>query len=398
MEKALCYANQPLKDPEGITFSDSTLREGEGAPGVTFTDEEKQELVRRLDAIGVDAVKIAYVRLNPRLKKLSQDICAMDNRIKKVVQVSGKDPRSDEMLEYIADVNAPIVSVSWFIAPYGNHGRWDAETLESTRENIISMCEKIRGYGKEPIVSLIDATRADPDEMLLLAKTAAEAGAGCVTLADTAGCAAPEAIYEIFSRAVEAVSGRGARVGVHCHNDFGLCLANTLAGVRAGAKTICTTIDGLGERCGNASLVEVAAALEFLYGVKTGLDMQAMTELSRYVEQITRHPLPISKPLVGEDAFAHKQDVHLGELEFHPLAFTGIRPEEVGNEERIVFGKSTGPNGLTYMSKKRGVPIDPKYFGRITEVLTEMDEGNKGALIREEQFWAVVKAVQSGEK
>ncbi|MBQ8090547.1 MAG: hypothetical protein IJ233_07395 [Pyramidobacter sp.] len=382
-----------LSPADEITFFDSTIREGEAAPGVVFSDEEKLEIVHWLAKVGVEAMQIAYVGLDPRLKALAQKVTAVEKGLGKVVASNGLSPQIFEMIDYVADCGCDGISSAFFISPFSPKGIKDNESKAFCKQRMAQVIEKIRSVGKTPSVGLVDCTRMEPAVTAELAKVACEAGAKKITLSDTVGCATPESMYEIVSRVCEVASPFGVRIGAHCHNDFGLCLANTLAGIRAGATIACTTIDGLGERCGNASMAEVAAALELLYGVKTKINLSAMTELSRYVEHISKVPVPWSKPLVGRYAYSHKQDIHVEGLLKHPLSVQAIPASTCGNEENIIFGKTSGPHVFEYMSKKRGIEIPQSKYGKIMDKLVQLDDGAKGTIITEEQFWAVVKSV-----
>lgn len=393
MVKINNVAGEPLQCAGEITFFDSTIREGEAAPGVVFSDEEKLEIVHWLAKVGVEAMQIAYVGLDPKLKALSKKVTAIEKGLGKVIASNGLSPQIFEMIDYVADCGSDGISSGFFISPYSPKGIKDDSTKEFCKQRMAQVIEKILSVGKTPSVGLVDCTRTDPEITAELAKVACEAGVKKITLSDTVGCATPESMYEIVSRVCEVASPYGVRIGVHCHNDFGLCLANTLAGIRAGATIACTTIDGLGERCGNASMAEVAAALDCLYGIKTQIDLAAMTELSRFVEKISHIPVPWSKPLVGKYAFSHKQDIHVEGLLKHPLSVQAIPASTFGNEENIVFGKSSGAHVFEYMSKKRGIEIPQSLYGKIKDKLVELDDGAKGNIITEEQFWAVVKSI-----
>jgi isopropylmalate/homocitrate/citramalate synthase len=181
-------------------------------------------------------------------------------------------------------------------------------------------------------------------------------------------------------------------IGLHCHNDFGLALANVFAGVKAGATLIDVSVNGLGERSGNPSLAEVAMGLEILYKVKTHIRLDHLYELAKLVERISGLPIPTNKPFVGEYVFADESDAHVAAILKEPFAFQGVRPELLGNKRRFVIGKSAGPNVLNLKSKEWGLKVSQELYPKIMERIREKSEKQKGKILTDEELIEIIKS------
>jgi len=223
-------------------------------------------------------------------------------------------------------------------------------TREEAKARAVESVERVNEAGVECMFSPMDATRTDEAFLLEITEATVEAGADWVNIPDTTGVATPTRFAKLVGKVVEVVESTDetARVDVHTHDDFGLAAANALAGYEAGASQSQVSVNGIGERAGNAAYEEVVMALESLYNVDTGIDTTAITELSRIIEERSAVPVPGNKPVVGANAFSHESGIHAaGVIEnadtFEPGVMT---PEMVGAERELVLGKHTGTHSV----------------------------------------------------
>jgi 2-isopropylmalate synthase len=211
---------------------------------------------------------------------------------------------------------------------------------EQMLERVVEATKYTMNRGVIVTFALVDTTRTDLEFAKKVVTSVVEAGADRVAVADTVGAARPEAMRLLVA---ELVACAGVPVRVHCHNDYGLALANSLVAVEAGASIIDVAVNGLGERSGNAALDELVVALEILYDIRTGIRIDRLYELSHYVEKMTDVPLPFNKPLVGNNAFAHKLDMHAMRVIEYPPLYETINPSLVGNRRVFPLGEHSGP-------------------------------------------------------
>ena len=219
-------------------------------------------------------------------------------------------------------------------------------TREQAKQRAVESVERVKEAGVECMFSPMDATRTDEEFLLEVVEETSEAGVDWINIPDTTGVATPTRLAKLVEKVVAAADG--ARVDVHTHDDFGLAAANALAGYEAGASQAQVSVNGIGERAGNAAYEEVVMALESLYNVDTGIDTTEITELSRTIEEKSEVPVPGNKPVVGANAFSHESGIHAaGVIEntdtFEPGVMT---PEMVGAERELVLGKHTGTHSV----------------------------------------------------
>ncbi len=394
MKRAICPYNGTIPNFSGVEFCDSTLREGELCPGASFTYEEKKELIRRLDSIGVSEFVAASVGTNNKpdeaqLKYL-KEVSEMGLKMGMVFSITGK-----ESVDIVAQYSPKMLRIVAFTSKYLNRGK--PFTEESFRNNIaevVDMIGYIKNKGMKVSVGLCDSTRADADKLFEMIEAFAKADADEISVVDTAGCATPEAMTYLVSNACRILKPYDCVLGVHCHNDLGLALANIIAAIKAGARKVDTCLNGLGDRCGNASLVEVAGALEFLYGVDSGIDLPKIKEIADLTAKLSGIQLSGSTPLVGDYAFSHQQNVHIIEYQKEHLAWQGIEAEEVGNKTIVIFGKASGPVSIDYECSQKGRYIDKALYPELLRRLAKAAESNKGTVIRSEEFWKMVDELE----
>ena len=378
--------------PKEVILCDVTMRDGEQTPGVAFSLEEKIELARRLDQIGIPQVQVGLPGRSKAAREEAQRICRVELASQKELMTRGTyEDWRDDVLTAI-DCGADILH-SYFPMSAYLRGMYtplsEPEIVRRAGEVIDFMKEK----GARVInISLLDATRTKEEFLLQMVKTAAEAGAHRIRLADTVGTASPEGIFYLVQKVRETLVSlkNPPLIGLHCHNDFGLALANVFAGVKAGATLIDVSVNGLGERSGNPALAEVVLGLEVLYGVKTNLRFEQLGALSRYVEKISGIPLPRNKPLVGEYVFADESDAHIAAQLKEPFAFQGIRPEALGNKRRFILGKHSGKNGLRLKMGELGLRMPEEKYPLILERIREWSERQKGMVPADDDIREIV--------
>jgi isopropylmalate/homocitrate/citramalate synthase len=321
---------QARTPPQRVWLNDVTLREGEQCENVSFSLDAKVELALALEAAGVPQIQVGYPgRFERDAQAAAKVSAALSSARVEVVALAFVE-------EWVREVDASLASG----APVVNIVQRASDRLhrvlgitrDEARARARSAIQRAVAGGVAVSFTPSDSTRADPRFLIELWETAAEAGASRLYVADSMGAAAPELVALLVRRAGEVT---GLPVGVHCHNDFGLGVGNTVAGVMAGASYVDVAVNGLGDRAGNAPLEEVAAALELLYGVPTGVDLGQLTALSERFAVASARNLPPNKPVTGSAVFAHVLPTHVAAMERDPRAIQPFEAEIVGNVGRL---------------------------------------------------------------
>ena len=267
-------------------------------------------------------------------------------------------------------------------------------TIKKSREEVHSMAvdavEYIKDHGVKCMFSAMDATRTDLDYLINIYKGVEEAHCDIINVPDTVGVIVPSAMYKLIGEIAKNVK---IPIDVHCHNDFGLAVANSLAAVEAGASQVQVTINGLGERAGNADLAETVMSLHSLYGAKTNVKTQYIVETSRLVERLTEVRMPPTMPIVGENAFAHESGIHThGVLvrsdTFEPGVMT---PEMVGHRRRIVLGKHAGKHAVKQSLECAGLHTTDEQLNEIMKRIKDI--GDKGKRVTDADLFAIAESM-----
>ncbi len=365
-----------------IKIFDTTLRDGEQTPGVSLTIDEKLWIARQLDALGVHVIEAgsAITSEGERAaikavasEDLNAEICSFTRTLKSDI---------DFALECNVDSVHLVVPVSDL------HIR---QKLKKDRETVLQMAVDVTEYAKEHglIVELSgeDASRADLDYLMLLYKEGISAGADRLCFCDTVGVLIPERTEMIFKKLAEL----GVPVSVHCHDDFGLATANSIAALKAGARQVHVTVNGLGERAGNASLEEVVMTLNALYGYKTKINTTNLYKISRLVSRLTGVPIAPNKAIVGDNAFTHESGIHAHGILADTSTYEPITPEIVGRTRKIVLGKHAGKSSVKMALKEFGLEANGQQVSEITKRIKEL--GDKGKRVTDADLQTIAEAV-----
>ena len=329
-----------------VRILDSTLREGEQHPGVSFTNKQRIQIAWLLDYFGVDQIEISPI-ISPDHEaatktiigqSLSADIVAHGRALRKDIDVSRR-------------CDAKWVAAYLGVSDVHLRDKLRIGRGEAVRRAVDSV-EYAKAHGLKVRFTVEDGSRAEPAFLLSVCKAIEEAGVDRISLPDTVGAMSPAGMHAFVEGVRAAV---GVPLDVHVHNDMGLAVANALAAVDAGADQVHTTIDGIGERTGIPPLAEVAVALHYLYGMPNDFRLDMLQDMSRTVAEYTSVPTPESKPVVGASAYKHKAGTHLAAVLRNPAAYEPVPPREVGNARRIVFGELAGRTGASYLMALLGL-------------------------------------------
>ncbi len=341
-----------------VFIGDTTLRDGEQAAGVAFKRKEKVHIARMLDGIGVHELEVGIPAMGGDEAAAVSAIASLGLRAR--VLAWNRPVISDIESSLRCGVEAVAVSVPVSDLHLDKVLHRDREWALQAITSAILFAKQ---HGLYVCVCASDASRADERFLIEFARNAKSAGADRVRFCDTLGILDPFATHAAVKRLVEEV---GLDVEVHTHNDFGMATANAVAGAKAGARFISTTVNGLGERAGNACLAEVVMALKCVEGIDVGVDVVGLRAVSEYVGKASGRPVPAGKAVTGDAVFAHESGIHVDGLLKCPGAYEPFPPELVGSKRRLVAGKHSGSHGIRFkMSEEFGIDVSVELAERI---------------------------------
>lgn len=361
---------------QNIQINDTTLRDGEQAAGVAFTVEEKMTIAQFLDAIGVQELEVGI----PAMGRAEAQAIAALTQLGLKAELLGwnRAVRSDIDASIGCGLKRVHISIPVSEIQIGVkfQGQW-RQMLERLRQTVSYALD----HGLYVSVGGEDSSRTDDHFLLDVAQSAQEWGASRFRFCDTVGILDPFTTYTKVHRLVNALS---IPIEMHTHNDLGLATANALAGLKAGAQSVNTTVNGLGERAGNAALEEVVMALKRIYGVQVGIETTRLLELSRLVSQASGSALPPWKAIVGENAFAHESGIHAAGVLKDPGTYEPFAPEEVGLQRRLVAGKHSGRHLVISLLQQHGITLEHDETQPLLEAVRDLSTRMKRSLTIEE--------------
>jgi 2-isopropylmalate synthase len=369
-----------------VRIFDTTLRDGEQTPGISLSPENKLNIAKKLDDLGVDAIETGF----PIISDGERESVKMITHANLKTELCGLARTSKKDID--AAIDCGLNYIHTFIATSDIHLEYK---LKMTREQVLEKAIEAVEYGKSRGLkvefSAEDATRTDRIFLKKVFGEVAKAGADRIDIPDTVGYSTPQYIAEITKDAIDATK---LPISVHCHNDFGLAVANAISGIQAGAQCAHVTINGIGERAGNASLEEFVMALnslQFEQKWETNINTELLYETSRYVSKLVGISVQPNKAIVGENAFGHESGIHTHGVLSNPLTYEPISPEIVGRTRWLQVGKHAGIHGMSAMLKEYGIEPNDEQTKQILEKIKNI--GDQGKQVTDVELLSIANEV-----
>jgi len=373
-----------LKFPEKITVYDTTLRDGEQTPGVCLRTPEKLKIARKLDELGVHQIEAGFPIVSNEERRSVRAI--VNENLNADILVLSRTRKEDIDMALDCDVDGIIT----FMGTSDLHLK---HKFKKTRAEILNICinsiEHAKDHGLFVAFSAEDATRTDIDFLKQIYKKAEDYGVDRVHIADTVGAISPQAMAYLVGELKKELK---TEISLHCHNDFGMALSNSISGLLAGASAVSTTVNGIGERAGNTSLEELVMTLLLIYGVDLNFNIGIFYELSRLVEELTNMRIPENKPIVGRNVFRHESGIHVDAVIEEPLTYEPFIPELIGHHRRIVLGKHSGCRAVKAKLTECGIDVSRDELCKIVERVKEKRE--EGKYINDDVFNEIIRSVR----
>ena len=369
--------NMNLSDK--IYIFDTTLRDGEQTPGVALTVDEKIQIAQKLNNMGIDKIEVGFPASSKGEIESSKKIRQLD--LDSTLVGLSRSLKSD----IDAVIDADLEYVHTFIGTSPLHRDYK---LKMSKSEIVDKASQSIEYAKDHGLtvefSAEDATRTERDFLFEIFNEVVDAGVDFLDVPDTVGVLTPILTDELIS---DIKSNFKTPVSVHFHNDFGLATANTLTAIECGANQAHVTVNGLGERTGNCSLEELVMTLKASYGIDLGLDTTRLYSLSTLVGRLTGVKMPVNKPIVGANAFAHESGIHVHGILNNASTYEPISPEMVGHSRKIVLGKHTGANALKSKLKEYHIDLNQEQFCRVFDEIKSL--GDSGKCVTDDDLVAI---------
>lgn len=370
-----------VMNESNISIFDTTLRDGEQSPGCSMNLKEKLEMAKQLEKLKVDVIEAGFAIASPGDFEAVKTIADTVKEVK-VASLSRALPQDiDKAYEAVKGAEAPRIHT--FIATSDIHMKYK---LKAAPEDVLNRAVEMVTYAKKYLndvqFSAEDATRSQPEFLYRVFEAVIKAGATVINVPDTVGYTTPEEFTALIKGIKENVPNIDkATIAVHCHNDLGMAVANTLAAAKAGARQLECTINGIGERAGNAAMEEIVMALQTRYDFyqsKTNIETQQLYPTSRLLTQITGMKVQRNKAIVGENAFAHESGIHQHGVLANKSTYEIMTPESVGlHQHQLVLGKHSGRHAFEDRMKSMGYDLDKKTLDNIFQSFKELADKKK---------------------
>ncbi len=334
-----------------VRLLDSTLREGEQTPGVDFTLEQKLDVARRLDAFGIDFVEAGHPAVSPDILDATRAVARLG--LDAEVVAHSRALKSD--IDLVLKTDADWVGIFFSVADKRLEDQFRKNEEQAT-SLVVDCVEYAKAHGLKVRYTPEDTVRSDFARVVRVSRAAAAAGADRIGVADTTGHMTPTAMREFVARLVDALRPFPTEVGVHCHDDLGMAVANSLAAVEAGACVVDVTVNGLGERAGIAALAPMATALRLKLGLGERWNLRMLPELSEAVARHSGVPVATQAPIVGRNAFTHNAGLHVAAVLLNPAHYESVPCDLVGRTRRLVVDKMAGRPTVRYRLEALGLP------------------------------------------
>ena len=360
---------EEFKFPKDITIYDTTLRDGEQTPGVCFSQEDKLEIARKLDQLRIHQIEAGFPIVSSREAATVKAIANEGLDAEIICLARTKKGDIDRALDCDVDGIITFMGTSDIHLEHKMHIK---------RQEALNICMKSIEYAKDHglfvAFSAEDATRTDLDFLKRVYSKAENYGADRVHIADTVGAITPQGITFLIKELRKVTD---VQIAMHCHNDFGLAVINSIYGLLAGGSAVSTTVNGIGERAGNASLEELIMSLKLLYGKDLGFKTKYIQELSELVSKKTGLEIPYNKPIVGRNVFRHESGIHVDAVIEEPLTYEPYLPELVGQKRQLVLGKHSGCRAVKAKLDECGFKVTNDQLCQIVKKVKESREEGK---------------------
>lgn len=370
---------QNMNLADEIYILDTTLRDGEQTPGVALTVDDKIQIAQKLDNLGVDKIEVGFPASSKGELISSKQIKSLN--LSSTVVGLARSVKND--IDAVLDADLDYIHT--FIGTSPLHRDYKLKmSKETTISTAVEAVEYAKDHGLSVEFSAEDATRTERDFLFEIYRDVVDAGADFLDIPDTVGILTPIITRDLIT---DIKSNFKTPISVHFHNDFGLATANTLTAIECGANQAHVTVNGIGERTGNTSLEEIVVALHSAYGIKLNVDTSQLYSLSEFVGRLTGIKMPVNKPIVGDNAFAHESGIHVHGILNNSSTYEPISPELVGHSRKIVLGKHTGANALKSKLKEYHIDLNDEQFDKVFNQIKAL--GDKGKCVTDDDLKAI---------
>lgn len=381
MDKSLVYLS-PFESKLGslpIKFDDTTLRDGEQTAGVVFANREKTRIAKLLDEIGVHQIEAGIAAMGGDERDTIEEIAHLG--LKASVLGWNRANTTDIKASIDCGVDAVAISLATSDIHIETKLKKDRAWVLSSMREAVSFA---KGHGVYVSVNAEDASRTDMGFLIEYAEAAAQEGADRIRFCDTIGIMEPFRTYQAITNLKEHCD---LEIEMHTHNDFGMAVANAVAGIHAGANWVNVTVGGLGERAGNAALEEVVMALKYVEGLDVDMDTTRFREVAEYVMAAAGRKIPLWKSVIGTNMFAHESGIHADGVIKNPKTYEVFSPEEVGLVRQIVIGKHSGSRSIEMKFGEYGIELEPGQAAEMLPLVRTMSIELKRSLFDKELLY-----------